>query len=113
MHELSIALSIIEGVEEELAKQESERVEVVHLRLGALAGVVKEALLFSFDMAAAGTRLEGSRLQIEDVPVTIYCAACRSERPAVSVQNMRCAECGTPGCDVRRGTELQVFAIEL
>ena len=47
MHELSIAMSIIE-----LAQEESERrgvqVSAVHLKLGALSGVVKEALLGSF-----------------------------------------------------------------
>ena len=47
MHELSIAMSIIE-----LAQEESERrgvhVSAVHLKLGALSGVVKEALLGFF-----------------------------------------------------------------
>lgn len=120
MHELSIALSIIEGVEEELASrrasdpgEETERVETVRLRLGSLSGVVKEALLFSWEIAVAGTPLESSRLDIEDVPVTLYCAECKCERPAASVQDLRCSHCGTPGCDVRTGSELEVFAMEL
>ena len=69
MHELSIALSIIEGVEEELTRYEDDaRVAAVHLRLGPLSGVAKEALLFSYDLACEGTRLEGSRLAIEEAP---------------------------------------------
>lgn len=120
MHELSIALSIVEGVEEELASRgrsdltgQTECVEAVLLHLGPLSGVVKEALLFSWGVATAGTRLESSRLEIEDVPVTLYCAGCKCERPAFSVQNLRCSHCGTPGRDLRTGSELQVFAIEL
>jgi hydrogenase nickel incorporation protein HypA/HybF len=120
MHELSIALSIVEGVEEELAcrvtgnvAEENERVEAVRLRLGPLSGVVKEALLFSFEAAAAGTRLEGCRLEIEDTPVVVYCPNCEAERTAVSAQNLSCSECGAPGGDVRSGAELQVFALEL
>lgn len=113
MHELSIALSIIEGVEEELAGRDEELVEAVHLRLGPLSGVVREALMFSFGVASAGTRLEGSRLEIEDVPIIVYCPSCRDERPAVSAQNLSCAACGAPAGEVRRGAELQVFAIEL
>ena len=68
MHELSIALSIIEGVEEELTKHEGASVSVVHLRMGPLSGVAKEALLFSYDIACEGTRLQGSTLKIEDMP---------------------------------------------
>ncbi len=62
MHELSIALSIVEGVEEELERQGGGRVCTVHLKLGPLSGVVKDALLFSYDLACEGTKLEGSRL---------------------------------------------------
>ncbi len=44
MHELSIAMSIVELAEEE-AERRSVQVNAVHLKLGALSGVVKEALL--------------------------------------------------------------------
>ena len=43
MHELSIAMSIVEMAEEE-AEQRGAQVNAVHLKLGALAGVVKGAL---------------------------------------------------------------------
>lgn len=67
MHELSIALSIIEGAEEEAQRQGGARVCAVHLKLGPLSGVVKEALLFSYELACEGTSLEGSRLVIEEM----------------------------------------------
>ena len=57
MHEVSIAMSIIE-----LAQEESERrgvqVSAVHLKLGALSGVVKEALLGAFECVRRRT-IEG------------------------------------------------------
>ncbi len=62
MHELSIVLSLIEGAEEEITRMGGGRVCAVHLRLGPLSGVVKEALLFSYDLACEGTSLEGSSL---------------------------------------------------
>ncbi len=113
MHELSIALSIIEGVEEEIARREGSRVAAVHLKLGPLSGVVKDALLFSYELACEGTPLEGSRLDIEDIPVVLYCATCQRERRAVSIQRLCCAVCDTPSADVRKGAELEVFALEL
>ncbi len=113
MHELSIALSIIEGVEEEIARRPDAHVSVVHLKLGPLSGVVKDALLFSYGLACEGTPLEGSRLDIEEIPVVLYCATCGQERPAISMQRLRCAVCDTPSADIRRGSELEVFALEL
>lgn len=113
MHELSIALGIIEGVEEELARRPEAHVAAVHLRLGPLSGVVKEALLFSYAVACEGTPLEGSKLEIEEIPIILYCAACRQERPAISLQRLCCAICDTPSADIRSGSELEVFALEL
>ncbi len=113
MHELSIALSIIDGVEEELASRDGARAEAVYVRLGPLAGVVKDALLSAWELACEGTELAGARLAIEEMPVTIYCPRCASERPAVSVQRLCCAVCETAASDVRGGTELEVFALEL
>jgi hydrogenase nickel incorporation protein HypA/HybF len=113
MHELSIALSIIEGVEEEIARRPEARVAVVYLKLGPLSGVVKDALLFSYELACQGTPLEGSRLEIEEIPVVLYCEACGQDRPAVSIQRLCCTVCDSPSADVRRGSELEVFALEL
>lgn len=66
MHELSIALNIVDIAEEELERHGGQRVSAVHLRIGMLAGVAKEALLFSFGIACESTRAEGSQLLFED-----------------------------------------------
>lgn len=68
MHELSIALSIVEGAREEAARHSGARVHAVHLRVGALSGVSRDALLFAYDLACEDTELAGSRLQIDDTP---------------------------------------------
>jgi hydrogenase nickel incorporation protein HypA/HybF len=112
MHELSIAISIIE-----LAQEESERwgvqVSAIHLKLGELSGVVKEALLGSFELACEDTLLKGARLVIEELPILILCETCRAQRPISSVQLFCCAECGTPSGDVVQGKELAVVALEI
>jgi len=85
----------------------------VHLRLGALSGVVKDALLFSYEVACQDTALQGSQLVVEDVPVIVFCAQCQKERMLESVQLFACPDCGTPTMDVRKGKELEVFALEV
>ncbi len=66
MHELSIALSMIEMAEEEVVRLGGGRITALRLKLGQLSGVVKEALNFSWEIACQGTLLEGSQLVIEE-----------------------------------------------
>jgi hydrogenase nickel incorporation protein HypA/HybF len=113
MHELSIAMSIVEMAQEEADQRGGVRVSAVHLRLGALSGVVKEALLSCYEMAGDGTPLQGSRLIIEDVPVVVFCSNCREQRPLSSIQLFCCAECGTPTSEIVQGKEIEVVALEI
>lgn len=93
MHELSIAMSIVELAEEE-AQRCGGQVVAVHLKLGALSGVVKEALLSSYEMACEGTPLRGSKLVVEEVPVVVFCPNCQAQRGLSSVQWFCCSVCG-------------------
>lgn len=112
MHELSIAMSIVEMAQDE-ARQRGAQVNAVYLKLGALSGVVKEALLASYEMACDDTPLRGSRLVIEEVPVVIFCPNCKLQRPLGSVQLFCCGECGTPSSQIVQGKELEVVALEI
>jgi len=112
MHELSIAMSIVDMACEE-ASRRSVRVSAVHLRLGELSGIVKEALLSSYEMACLDTPLQGSQLLIEAVPVVVYCPKCKERRSLSSVQWLSCNECGTPTGEVLQGKEMEVVALEI
>ena len=113
MHELSIAVSIVEMVEEELARRGNAQVSAVHLRLGALSGVVGEALLFSYEVACAGTPLQGSKLVILDLPVIVHCAKCDVRRTLDSPHWLVCPVCETPAPQLVQGKELEIAALEL
>jgi len=113
MHELSIAMSMIEMASEEAARRGCEHVSAIHLKLGPLSGVVRDALLFSYEVASNGTPLEGSKLVIEDVPVVAFCPVCREEREIASIQHFYCSVCGSLTADVLSGKELEVVALEL
>jgi hydrogenase nickel incorporation protein HypA/HybF len=112
MHELSVAIGIVEAVEEE-AERHPGRVDAIHLRLGPLAGVIKEALLSAFELACEGSTLSGVRLVVEDVPVIGFCPACQANQPVASIQWMCCSKCETPVTEVVQGRELEVRALEM
>ncbi|MGD0269465.1 MAG: hydrogenase maturation nickel metallochaperone HypA [Candidatus Sulfotelmatobacter sp.] len=112
MHELSIAMSIVELAEEEAARR-GVQIEAVHLKLGALSGVVKDALLSCYEMACDETPLQGSRLIIEELPVIIFCTTCQAQHPLNSIQLFCCPKCGTPSDLIVQGKELEVVALEI
>jgi hydrogenase nickel incorporation protein HypA/HybF len=74
---------------------------------------VKDALLFSYEVASNGTLLEGSRLVIEDVPVVIHCRECQADQTIESIQRFCCPVCGTLSSEVVTGRELEFVAMEL
>jgi len=113
MHELSIAMSMVEMATEECLRLGAERVNALHLKLGLLSGVVKDALLFSYEIACDHTPLQGSRLLIEDVPVKVYCPNCNSEKTLDSIQLFACPACGALTPEVIEGRELLVVAMEI
>jgi hydrogenase nickel incorporation protein HypA/HybF len=113
MHELSIAMSIVEMAEEEAARHDGAQITAVHLKLGPLSGVVKDALFPAYEMACEDTPLQGSRLFIEEVPILVFCSNCQAQRPVSSVQLFCCAECGTPASEIVQGKELEVVALEI
>ena len=112
MHELSIAMSLVD-----LARQEAERVPgrviALHIKVGPLSGVFKDALLSSYEMASYDTPLQGSQLIIEDVPIMIYCPQCRAERKVGSMQRFCCSVCSAPASEILRGKELELVSLEL
>ena len=80
VHELSVAMSLIEGVRETAAREGIDRVTAVHVRVGALSGIAPDALRFSWELATAGTLAADSALHIEDVPLAVFCERCAAER---------------------------------
>ncbi len=112
MHELSIAVSIVDMAQEE-AERRGVRVEAVHLKLGPLSGVVAEALLSCYQIVCDDTPLRGSRLVIEETPVRVFCDQCQKERGLDSIQDFTCQVCGQPTPNVLQGKELEVTALEI
>ena len=112
MHELAIANSIVNTVLEEAKKQNFGSVVAVGLRIGALTDVVPEALEFSFSAITAGTLLEGTRLEIEDVPVKGACNGC-GKTFEVERFCFVCPECSASDIKVERGQELDIAYIEV
>jgi hydrogenase nickel incorporation protein HypA/HybF len=113
MHELSIAVRIIELVEQEVTAAGGGQVQEVTLRVGSLAGVSVAALEFAFEQARQHTLAASATLSILELPVQVYCPACEVVAELVRVPPLACPRCGRPTADLRQGQELELESITL
>jgi hydrogenase nickel incorporation protein HypA/HybF len=111
MHELSIAQSIADIVIEQMKVHGLAKVEAIHLRVGALRGVVLESLNFGFGFVIQGTPLEGSVLRAEEIPLRGRCLACGQEF-SMDVWLAECPSCREVQIEIISGKELDVVGIE-
>jgi len=114
MHELSVALRIVESLEQELIGEE-EGLEVleVAIQVGTLTGLVPEALFYSWGFATEDSLLRGSKLDIQVVDAEGFCPACRKQRTLSNLQSMRCPVCRTSIEQITGGNELEILTVEI
>jgi hydrogenase nickel incorporation protein HypA/HybF len=112
VHELSIAMNLVEIATAEARRRELPPVVAVHVRVGRLSSVDEESLRFCWQAATDGTPLAGSRLVVESVAVAVQCPSC-GERELPSILDLRCPDCGLPTAAVVRGRELDLVGLEV
>lgn len=113
MHELSIAQSLIELACEAAGRDGCERVTRLFIRVGALSGVVKEALEFSFELAAEETACAGATLEMELIPITVFCSSCQERKTLSDDYLFCCPTCGLPTPEILTGRELELVSVEV
>ena len=114
MHEFGLVISMIDLAEEAARKEGASTIEAIHVEIGALSGVVPEALEFAFGGAREGTMAATARLEVTYLPAIAYCATCQSEfeldnRFGIAM----CPTCDTPSADLRQGREMHVSHLEV
>ena len=112
MHELSIALSVLDIVRAAATDAGLSRVDSVRLRVGKATGVLPDALRFAFDCSKAGTPAETAVLDIEEVPIGGHCNACGSDFTSPEPYVLACPLCGGASFRVTTGDELAVLDLE-
>jgi hydrogenase nickel incorporation protein HypA/HybF len=112
MHELSVAQSIVEIIQQHVPEMEWNRVSVVRLKIGAVAGIVPESLDFSFQAITAESFLRHAKLEIEFVPFRIHCNACHTTRENEAGFAL-CGICGSTDTKILSGSELNIIEIEV
>lgn len=112
MHELSIALSVLDIVSTAAAESGLTSVTLVRLRIGRASGVQPDSLRFAFDCSKAGTPADGSALEIEEVQVGGRCDVCNRDFTTPEPYVLACPLCGGTSFRITTGDELHVLDLE-
>ncbi len=112
MHEMSIAMAVV-GQVQEAAERDGGVTSVasVRLQVGELAGVVPDALSFCFELACAGTLLDGAELVVDSVPGRARCSSCADEWAVGMPPQLCCPACGGASPELLSGRELQIASV--
>ena len=113
MHELSIALSILDIAVETCGREGWDRVDTVRVKIGTASGVMTDALLFAWESARGGTPASKAELEIEVVPVGGSCRDCGEEFTVQEKYVILCPKCGGSEFTITSGRELHVTDLEV
>ncbi|GEM_PF-203911 len=113
MHEMGIAISIVEIVEDSIPESMRDRtVEAVVVEIGRLSTVVPESLRFCFSVTAQDSVCNGAELDILEIPLTLSCRTCShgwdADEPAFF-----CPSCDGIDIQINTGRELAVRTIRV
>jgi hydrogenase nickel incorporation protein HypA/HybF len=109
MHELSICRAISDIAQRRATGRHVSR---VCIDVGGLRQVVPGTLSYCWPIVVDGTLLEGSVLDINEIPPTLECAAC-GHRTVLEHPAFRCAGCAGSDVTIAAGNELTITALEL
>ena len=113
MHEMSIAVNIVDIVKLELAKNEASQLKSIKLKIGKMSAVEPESLSFCFGAITEGTDMEGARLDIEEVPIRGRCRNCSAEFELDRYFSTPCPGCGGASSELISGKELDIVSMEV
>ena len=113
MHELAIAQSIVDVVEQRATECNATHVKSVRLKIGEASGIVADLLNFSFEMLTSlDPILAGAQLLIDSVPHRAWCRHCAQEFSVINFV-AQCPSCKEWSNEIVSGTELQILDMEI
>ncbi len=104
MHELYLAQSILDIVQDYAAKQHFKKVNSISLSFGRMSCIEPKSLQFAFEVQAKNTIAENASLDFQILPAIIHCFSCEKDLE-VETYSAICPKCGGEEVILTGGTE--------
>mgnify|MGYP003395018932 CR=1 FL=1 len=112
MHEMALAESVREIVDETARANGVRRVAAVRLEIGKLAQVEVEAMRFAFDVVMRGSLADSARLEVVEVDGSAWCMRC-CQPVLIERRGAACPACASYQLQVTGGERMRVLEIEV
>ncbi len=108
MHEMSYILRLANMAADTAKANNANKVESVSIQVGEMTGLIPEYLERYYPKAVDGTILEGSKLEIEYLPVLVKCKTCGCNYHPDKTNEYLCPSCHNAGSDLLQGREFLI-----
>ncbi|MEA1896747.1 MAG: hydrogenase maturation nickel metallochaperone HypA [Bacteroidota bacterium] len=110
MHELSIAMSIVDIASDYAARDNAKHVSEIEIEVGSLAGIVIDALDFAMEAAVKNTICEDAKWNIIELKAR---GSCPEKKISYEISDLysACPYCGKFGHELVQGKELRVKSL--
>lgn len=112
MHEAGIAQNILDIAVENASNNNAKVINKIYVKIGRLAAIEHDALLFAFDALKEDTIAANALLEIEDIPIKGRCMECKHE-DIYDEMFFSCKRCGSYKVELLTGEELNITEIEV
>ena len=119
MHELSMAMSILDVILEKAREEEATRIHEITIEIGELLFLNPEQFKFCMELVTEKTLAEGAQLTIKEKPSKVKCKSCgkkfrwnRSPDNHFIFPVLEC-ECGSKDLEITEGRELNIVSIRI
>ncbi len=113
MHEVSLALGLLEIIEEKCRAEGYRRVDSVRVRVGKASGVLPEAFALAFEAVKPDTLAGGAKFIIDTVPLGGLCGHCGNRFTTAEPFLAECPLCSSTSFKINQGYELELVELDV
>ncbi len=114
MHEVSIALGMVDELTRIANENNAKQITAVNLRIGRSSGIVIDSLKFAFDaIKLEYPLLSTAEILIEEVPIRYECNECNKRFETDNIHFPSCPDCGSYSMKLLSGEEMDIANMEL
>lgn len=112
MHERSLVQSLLRQVQQVASSHPACRVQAIRVRIGEFSGIEPRLLASAFDDLVQESPLQGTTLDVENVPLAAKCEQCGHEFQ-IERFSFQCVHCGSSELSLQGGEELLLESVTM
>lgn len=112
MHELSIAVALLDAARAEARARGAVRIVSLTCRVGVTRHIEPDMLREAFAVARENTPAASAALHVDTVGMTLTCLSC-GECRKLDTWSFTCPSCGSSEVQLTGGNELELSSLEL